>query len=111
MIIRAEQTTQKKPYAGCTIYEYNSPSVVLTIARARIVTRYPEKGRAVNTQCEEVYYVLEGTGTIQIDNEISSIKQGDVCVIQIGKPYLVKGDLTLLIATSPPWSPEQHQNV
>lgn len=111
MIIRSEEAIEKAPYSDCKVWEYAFESKVLNIAKANITGRYPEHGKAMNTECEETYYVLNGAGTIQIGNEISTIKQGDVCVIPKGQPYSVEGNLFLLIATSPPWSLEQHQNV
>lgn len=111
MIITSENTVAKTPYSGCTIWEYTFDSKVLNIAKANITGRYPEHGKALNTLCEEVYYVLEGTGTMQIGDEVSVVKKGDVCVIPKGLVYSIEGNISLLIATSPPWSPEQHQNI
>ena len=111
MIIKSEESASKTPFSGCNVWEYPFHSKVLNIAKADISGRYPEHGMALNTACEEVYYVLAGEGMIQIGDEISMIKQGDVCIIPKSFTYCIEGNVQLIIATSPPWTPEQHRNV
>ncbi len=71
--------------------------------------RYPEKGFALNTVCEEVIYVVEGAGKLITPANKVILANGDMARILPNEKYYFNGDLTLVIASSPAWYPEQYQ--
>lgn len=93
----------------CTVWEYGGTRKI-DIAIAKIKGRYPEKGRARNTKCTMMYYVLAGEGKITIGNEIFKVKKGDVVLFKPGKWYWVEGELEVVIASSPRWSSGQYEH-
>lgn len=58
----------------------------------------------------EFYFILEGTGAIEIDKVIHPVKKGDVIYIAPGLERAIKNngktDLVYLSITDPEWTPE-----
>jgi len=59
---------------------------------------------------EEIYYLVEGSGTIEIDGEERRVCVGDAILIPPGARHRITasddGPLRLLCACAPPWSAE-----
>jgi mannose-6-phosphate isomerase-like protein (cupin superfamily) len=59
---------------------------------------------------EESFLVTRGTGVIEVDGRRIEVNQGDCVFVQAGERHTVinEGDTRLecVIATSPPWNPE-----
>ena len=55
---------------------------------------------------EEIYFILEGTGELEIDGETTVVKQGDAALIPAGAWHalLATTDVRLLCCCSPPYS-------
>jgi len=54
----------------------------------------------------EFYYVLEGTGFIQLDGETIALSQGDMVMIPPGVRHRAYGNLTALVVGNPPFTPD-----
>lgn len=108
MLIERKQA-KKFEQPTCTVLEYGGKDE-LDIAVARITGRYPEKGKARNTKCTMMYYLLTGKGKVIIEDETFEVKEGDAVLFEPGKWYWVEGDLEVVIASSPRWSPEQYEH-
>lgn len=61
--------------------------------------------------CDYSYYVLEGEGSFIINDQEETCSKGDLVVIPAGNKYTFKGKLKLLLVSTPPWSPEQQEEV
>ena len=110
MRIKQSESTKINNSDACTIWEYAYPSDASSVAVAHIDGRYPAAGRVVNTECEEVYYVLSGSGVVHMDQEELSIAEGDLCYFSANESWCVEGDsLKLLVVNAPKWRPEQHE--
>lgn len=73
-----------------------------------IAGRYPEKGYCSNLECEELCYVLEGSGTIYKKEDIAiDFKSGDVIFINKKDIYYWNGNFKVAIVCTPAWSKEQ----
>ncbi|MFC1550793.1 cupin domain-containing protein [Candidatus Neomarinimicrobiota bacterium] len=61
---------------------------------------------------EEVFYILDGKGKINIDDQDFSIQKGDCINIERGQPHYLKNDssqkLVVLLINSPPLSDADH---
>lgn len=74
----------------------------------QISGRYPTDGYCSNQECEELCYVLEGSGIIcQAENGPISFQQGDVIFIHKRDIYYWEGDFKIAIICSPAWSKDQ----
>lgn len=72
-----------------------------------IIGRYPEKGFCTNQECNEICYILEGEGSINLRNEIEEFKQGDVIFINKKDVYYWNGNCKIIMVCSPAWYKEQ----
>ena len=110
--IKHENAATFKNSPGCRATEYDfKHENDLNIAGINLDGRYPEKGYARNTVSKEVMYVTHGHGTLSTSDGNVTLNQGDVALIQPDEKYYLEGTLELVIASSPTWRPEQHENV
>ena len=108
---KKHQSVEKTNSAVCTVNEYHLNSDIFDIAVSKISGRYPDERRAVNQQCAELVYVIEGQGKIVINHEEHLLNTGDVVVIEAGEKYYWEGNLQLFLSCRPAWNKEQHQAV
>jgi mannose-6-phosphate isomerase-like protein (cupin superfamily) len=94
---------------NCLVYEYPTKSSEMSIAVAEITDRYPEKGYAVNRVCNEMGYVLKGQGKLVTETQSVNLSPGDVVFIPCSEKFYWEGSMTVLLPTSPAWSPGQHE--
>jgi mannose-6-phosphate isomerase-like protein (cupin superfamily) len=59
---------------------------------------------------EEIYYLVEGTGTMELDGETAEVRAGDAILIPPGAWHQITasgdGPVRLLCSCSPPWASE-----
>lgn len=112
MKIQENKSKLKSNSNSCKVWEYDFGEKNLSIARATIDGLYPDKGWAVNFECDEIYYVISGEGEVVIEDEKLEIVAGDAIFINKGKKYKVKGkNLKLLVTNSPAWHAGQYRFV
>ncbi len=112
MLIKKSEAVEVNNSAACTIWEYNYPSSAFSLATAFIDGRYPSEKRAVNLDCEEVYYVVSGSGVVHSEKGDFALSVGDVYHFEKGEVFWVEGKkLSLVLVNAPKWFPEQHQIV
>ena len=95
----------------CIAFEYPLKDTDINGAVIQLSGRYPAQGRATNTQCKELAYVIEGSGKIVVDGKEVTLAQGDVILIKPGEKFYWDGIMTLFISCTPAWTPEQHKYV
>ncbi|MFA6095984.1 MAG: cupin domain-containing protein [Candidatus Paceibacterota bacterium] len=98
---------------GIVATQYPTGNPDLSIARVKIVGRYPAQGWAMNTVSTMAVFVAAGSGSIVTEVGRSPIKYDDVVEIPAGEKYYWQADryLILIPASSPAWTPEQHQSI
>lgn len=73
-----------------------------------ITGRYPEKGYCQNLECEELCYILEGSGSIYKKEENSlEFNKGDILFINKKEIYYWKGSFKAILICTPAWTKEQ----
>jgi len=93
----------------CAVREYPVPSDTISFCTAKITGRYPEKGRAANSACEQFYFVLSGSGIIHSERGNFPIKQGDLYFFRKNELYWVEGkELFVAVGNAPAWNPQQY---
>jgi mannose-6-phosphate isomerase-like protein (cupin superfamily) len=108
MLIKKSQVKKKINSDQCIFWEYDSQSKDVSFAIAYINGRFPEQKRVVNTECEEIYYVLSGSGVIHSEFGNFIIEKGDFYHFKKGEKYWSKGkELKLVLVNIPRWSSEQ----
>lgn len=108
MLVKKSDLKEFKNSPDCTVWEYDFPSKLLSFATASIDGRYPEVKRVTNLECEELYYVISGSGVIHSNKGDFEISAGDLYHFAKGEIYWVEGKKLLIgLANSPKWTPEQ----
>ncbi|RLG09260.1 cupin domain-containing protein [Candidatus Pacearchaeota archaeon] len=112
MLIKKEESRKHENSKTCTVWEYDHLSEKLSYATSLINGRYPEEKRVTNLECEEMCYVMSGSGKIHSDKGDFEINEGDSYLFEQGEKYYIEGDnLKLALINSPKWRPEQHKVV
>jgi mannose-6-phosphate isomerase-like protein (cupin superfamily) len=94
----------------CRALEYEfAGETDINVAVIELTGRYPDTGYCYNEVCKEEMYVADGQGSMTISDTVNQIKKGDMLLIQPGDRYFLDGAMTLVIAASPAWYPDQHK--
>ena len=113
MKLFASKTSAKKisENSASVFHEYDLPFNKLSTGVSEINGRYPETGFDVDTEVEAVWYIVSGTGSIFVAGELYELTAGDMVMIPAGEKYWIEGkQLQLVVSSSPPWTPQQHQH-
>lgn len=112
MLIKKEQAIKKQNSDNCIVFEYDYLSSDSSFAIAKIKGRYPQKGKSVNLDCEQAYYVISGTGTIYSDKGEFKIEKGDLYYFEKKEAYyVVASNLEICILNSPQWNFKQYKQI
>ena len=112
MLIKESESTKHENSKECTVWEYEFPSQKFSYATALINGRYPEQKRVTNLKCEEIYFVISGSGVVYSEKGDFEISKGDVYFFEKGEIYWVEGNqLFLALVNAPKWTPEQYKIV
>lgn len=94
----------------CEGISFASKGVPHDIACIRITGRYPEQGWAKNERSHEMVYVVEGEGILLQENgSRQELQRGSGVVVEAGTWFAWEGDMTIVMACSPAFSPEQYK--
>src|SRR5690348_1802829 len=96
---------------NCTAFEYTTKNAEINIGVVEIDGRYPSKGYAVNHKCTEIGYILKGSGKLFTEDQIADFSEGDVILIPREEKYYWEGIVTIVIAGTPAWQPNQHEHI
>lgn len=91
---------------GVSLADSNAP---VDMAIINISGRYPQSGWAVNHKTHEMVFIQEGSGSLQLKMaEDVQLNRGDVVSVKAGERFAWNGNMTLLMACSPPFDPSQY---
>ena len=65
------------------------------------VTHIRDSQRHYHKKCNEVYYILEGTGTMELDGETVALTPGTVVYIPAGTRHRGCGDFKTVVVGTP----------
>lgn len=112
MLLKASEAKKVENGSSCVVWEYDFPHQHFSFATASIHGRYPQEGMVMNEECEELYYVLSGSGTIHSQKGDFALITGDAYHFEKSEGFWVEGDdLRLALLNIPKWTPEQHVRV
>ncbi len=112
MLIKKEQRKEKQIAKEGTVWEYPLLSKEIGFAISKLNGRIPDSGWMRNKVCNEIYFVVNGSGTLFIEDQKYKLKKGDVFPIEPGKKfYVLAKNLQLVLPTAPAWYPEQWENI
>lgn len=98
---------------GYSGIDYPSKDKDINFAVININGRSPKNGFQVNTECKELLYIMNGSGTmyLQKENQKIDFKEGDCILIDKNECYAFEGDFTAAVPCTPAWTSEQHEYV
>lgn len=102
-----QNATQHQKHA-CVITDHAINDTQIDTVIAEITGRYPATGCVTNQKCKEIAYVQGGSGKLVVEGKEWNLNPGDQVLIEPNEKYFWDGHLTLFIACSPAWYPEQH---
>jgi mannose-6-phosphate isomerase-like protein (cupin superfamily) len=112
MLIKKESSHKKQNTEDCTVWEYDFPNKNLGFAVSKINNRYPTEGKAVNTKCDILYYVISGSGIVHQESGNFEINEGDAFFFEKEKWYWIEGkNLTIALPSVPAWNVEQYKEI
>lgn len=112
MLVKKSQAKKVDHSKECSVWEYALSSKLFNFAISTINGRYPSKGRVVNLECEEIYYVISGSGVVHSEFGDFKLKEGDAYYFKKAEKYWVEGkNLHLALVNAPPWNASQHKNI
>jgi mannose-6-phosphate isomerase-like protein (cupin superfamily) len=76
-----------------------------------IETEIGHETTIVNHVCDVYYYILEGTGYFEINNNKEPFSKGDLVVIPAESIFTYKGNGKMLRMTTPAFYPEQEETL
>ena len=105
---KKNDTIHRKNSDNCCITEFPTKDSKINFAISKTSARYPETGCAMNVECDEIVYIQEGKGKIVIDGKECLLNTGDVILVNDKEKFYWDGTMTLHIACTPAFFPEQH---
>lgn len=65
----------------------------------------------VNHESDRAYYVLNGSGKVEVDGQAFDVSMGDLVSVPSGTSHTIEGELKYLVITSPPFDPSNEEMV
>ncbi len=110
MLIKEENSRKEENSPFCTVWEYDFSNKDLWLAIAHINGRYPTTGKAIDHECEDMYYVISGEWVIHDETGDYEVKPWDCFLFNKGKRYRVEGNnLKVVLPSTPAWFLSQHE--
>lgn len=107
--VKVEKSIRHANSPNCIVHEYPMQNREMNIGVAEIAHRYPDQGYALNRECSEMGYIVEGFGKLVTEKAEAPLAPGDVVYIPPGEKFYWEGNLTMVISATPAWHPEQHE--
>lgn len=100
-----------RPAEGTEIYEYPCQSKSLRISYIKVSGRRPAglNEAFIEHDCTFSLYVVKGRGSIIIEGKTYELKEDDVVTVLAGKRWIIEGELSYIVATTPAFYPEQSE--
>ena len=106
-----DEATVHRNSPSCEVKEFGNIGAI-DGADILINGRYPENGYSINQLSSFVVRILSGSGKLATRDEDIDLAAGDVAFVEKGEAYYFEGqNLTLFMASTPAWRPEQYSNV
>lgn len=108
-IIKSTDAIKYKNADSCVAFEYKTGKETINIARIEINGRYPIEGSAVNKAVEELIYIENGKGQVNVNGNSILLETGDVILINKNEAVWWKGKMSLIISCAPAWTKDQYE--
>lgn len=108
----SQSQAQRFENGAVTSWEYEMQDANLNVAPISIKGRYPENGYTSNIVSDSIVHVMSGSGAIALhDGTITELVANDQVHLLVGDTYFFEGQLDILYAAAPSWTPQQAKHV
>lgn len=90
---------------------YDSEKVAAKARFTLIETETGHKTKIVEKECDFLYFILEGKGVFEINNQKEACSKYDLVIIPHGTPFTYLGNLKMLLVSVPPWFAKQEETI
>jgi len=95
-----------------TSWEYEMHNAQLNVAPISIKGRYPESGYTSNAVSDSIIHVVSGAGILALNNGTTvELAANDQVHLAVYDAYYFEGNLDIIYAASPAWTPEQTEHI
>ncbi len=95
-----------------TSWEYAMRNARLNVAPISIKGRYPESGYTGNLISDSIVHITEGMGFLGLrDGTRVALAKNDQVHLAVGDAYYFEGNLEIIYAASPAWTPQQTETI
>ncbi|MBJ7450314.1 MAG: hypothetical protein JHC93_08165 [Parachlamydiales bacterium] len=109
--VKAQEVHYVSNSPNCGVTEYSFKDKDINTALVKISGRYPEKDYSINHVCKIMAFVLEGKGSVTIEDKTIELLPYDMVLISPGEKYYWDGKMTILVPSTPTWYFEQYELV
>lgn len=90
---------------------FDSKSLSERVEFSIIETEEGHQTKIIEKECIFTYYILEGTGSFEIEDETFRCSQGELVVIPNGVRFRYSGKMKTLLVCAPWWTPDQEETL
>lgn len=95
-----------------TSWEYDMHDAKLNVSPISIEGGYPESGYTSNTVSDAIVHVIRGAGLVALKSGVSAeLETNDQVHLPAGDAYYFRGDLDIIYAAAPAWTPQQTEHI
>ena len=102
---------KRLPHERISVTDFPLDTGSSNLSEIILEARYPEIGDALNAESEMTAYILDGEVVLTVESLETLLRKGDAALIGKNRKYhwQPKGEVALLIFSTPPWTPEQQR--
>ncbi len=98
---------RKKAEAPVAVSQCGASTRIITAADTPVanlhVTHITDSTRHYHKHCTEYYYILEGTGKMELNDDVVDLEPGVTILIEPGTFHRAYGDITTIVFGVPAW--------
>jgi mannose-6-phosphate isomerase-like protein (cupin superfamily) len=103
------QTSKFENNKDCSVTNYPLGNKDIDGCIIELDGRYPSVGRVFNEKCKELFFIINGSGKLIIENKEIILNKEDLILVEAGEKYYWKGKMKMFVSCKPSWYPEQHK--
>src|SRR3989344_2553603 len=109
MVIKFSDT-KKFPIKDWVVWDYPMPSKEVGISYQQIKSRVPEKGWCLNKVCQEMFFIVKGSGIFYVGDQSYEVNVKDLVIVEPKVKHRIETrDLEYIAITRPDWYEGQYE--
>lgn len=109
-IVKKSEATQTTEHGISTFTAYEFSPKDFSLGISEVNGRYPQTGTDADMDVSQIWYVVSGSGKVEVNDNTFELSEGDMLHIDKGERFVIDGNLKLVVASAPVWTPEQHKH-